>query len=87
MKLFCDLIEYGLGGPDGLTVNQYGYIFLALYGKAQEVLVISPTGKVLGTLPTGPLTSNCVFSGDGKTLYITANKKLLRVVVPDFSNF
>jgi len=43
------------------------------------VLVISPEGEHLGTIMTGRPTSNCAFSGDGKTLYITADDLLLRI--------
>ena len=43
------------------------------------VLVISPTGKHLGTLATGVPTANCGWGDDGSTLYITANNMLLRV--------
>ncbi len=86
MKLLTDLKRYKLGGPDGLTINTDGFIFLALYGKAEILLVISPNGNAIGYLATGPLTSNCVFAEDDKTLYITANKKLMRVVVPDMKN-
>lgn len=82
MELLTDLKKYDYGGPDGLAVNNDGFIFLALYGKRDVLLVINPDGSIVGYLPTGPLTSNCVFAADGNTLYITANKKLMRVKVP-----
>ena len=83
MELLTDLEEYNFKGPDGMAVNNDGFLFVALYGKGNVVLVINPEGNVMGYLPTGPLTSNCVFAADDKTLYITANKKLMRVVVPE----
>jgi sugar lactone lactonase YvrE len=83
MELLTDLKEYNFEGPDGMVVNNDGFVFVALYGKGNVVLVINPEGNVIGYLPTGPLTSNCVFAADDKTLYITANKKLMRVVVPE----
>ena len=43
------------------------------------MLVISPSGKHLGTLATGVSTANCGWGDDGSTLYITANNMLLRV--------
>jgi gluconolactonase len=81
VELFFDLEEVDLQGPDGMAVAQDGRIFLALYGS-ERLLVINPDGTPAGTLPTGPLTSNCVFAADGETLYITADKKLKRVIVP-----
>ena len=81
VELFFDLEDVELQGPDGMAVAQDGRIFLALYGS-ERLLVINPDGTPAGTLPTGPLTSNCVFAADGETLYITADRKLKRVIVP-----
>jgi sugar lactone lactonase YvrE len=64
-----------------MAIAKDGRIFLALY-RSDRVLVLGPDGEAMGTLYTGPLTSNCIFAGDGKTLYITADKKLKRVVIP-----
>jgi len=83
LVLVTDLNNFGLANPDGLAVSQDGHIFLALYGESEKLVVIAPDGSVIGYLATGPLTSNCVFAEDGRTLYITADKKLMRVVVPD----
>lgn len=82
LVLVTDLNKFGLANPDGLAVSRDGHIFLALYGDSEKLVVIAPDGNVIGYLATGPLTSNCVFAEDGKTLYITADKKLMRVVVP-----
>jgi len=81
VRLVVDLTTYELSDPDGLAVSEDGHIFQALYGS-ERVVVIAPDGNVIGYLPTGPLTSNCVFAEDGKTLYITADMKLMRVVIP-----
>jgi gluconolactonase len=44
------------------------------------VIVLSKTGKHLGTILTGQATANCAFGGEGRdTLYITADMHLLRV--------
>jgi gluconolactonase len=43
------------------------------------VLVYSAAGKHLGTLATGVPTANLTFGEDGSTLYITADKNLVRV--------
>jgi len=81
LRLLTDLEELGLQGPDGMAVAEDGRIFLALY-RSDCLLVLHPDGSPAGILQTGPQTSNCVFAADGKTLYITADRKLKRVVVP-----
>jgi len=81
MTQLVDLHQIGKNGPDGMAVAGDGRIFLALY-RTNQLLVLDHDGNALGYLPTGPLTSNCCFAADGKTLYITADQKLKRVVVP-----
>jgi gluconolactonase len=81
LRLLTDLDKLGLEGPDGMAVAEDGRIFLALYGS-DCLLVLMPDGSPVGILNTGPLTSNCVFAADGKTLYITADSQLKKVVVP-----
>jgi len=81
-ELFFNLEEVDLQGPDGMAVAEDGRIFLALYGS-DLLLVINPDGIPAGILPTGPLSSNCAFAADGETLYITADRKLKRVIVPE----
>lgn len=80
-ELLCDLEKLGLHGPDGMAIAPDGRIFLALYGS-DKLLVLAPDGSAVGTLSTGPLTSNCIFASDGRTLYITADQKLKKVIVP-----
>ena len=43
------------------------------------VFVFDNTGKHLGTIATGVPTANCGWGDDGSTLYITADKHLVRV--------
>lgn len=76
-RLLNDLAD--LGGPDGMTVGPLGRVYTTIYGKG--VLILSPEGERLGFLETGPQTTNCVFGADGKTLYVTADKSLKRVVL------
>lgn len=64
------------GSPDGLRIDRSGNLFAAGPGG---ILVISAAGKHLGTIMTGQPTSNCAFGDDGKSLYITANDRLLRI--------
>jgi gluconolactonase len=64
------------GLPDGLKVSQDGTIWATGPGG---VYIFSPDGKHLGTLATGVPTANCAFGDDGSTLYVTADKSLVRV--------
>ncbi|WP_111708679.1 SMP-30/gluconolactonase/LRE family protein [Lutibacter citreus] len=81
LKLFADIGKMGFQSPDGMAIAKDGKVFLALY-KSDLLLVLSSDGSAIGTISTGPLTSNCILAADGKTLYITADKKLKRVNVP-----
>lgn len=64
------------GMPDGLKVDDNGFIFATAPGG---VWVFDPTGKHLGTIVTREFASNVAFGADQKTLYITADMLLLRV--------
>ncbi len=64
------------GLPDGLKVDKAGNVFATGPGG---VFVFDSTGKHLGTLATGVPTANCGWGDDGTTLYITADKQLVRV--------
>jgi len=64
------------GLPDGLKVSRDGTVWATAPGG---ILVYSPAGKHLGTLATGVPTSNLAFGDDGSTLYITADKNLVRL--------
>jgi gluconolactonase len=61
---------------DGLKVDRDGNVWATGPGG---VLVLSPTGKLLGVINTGEPTGNCCWGDDGSTLYITANYFLVRV--------
>lgn len=79
-KLLYDatpLINQGLPGTlDGLKTDIQGNIWTSGPGG---VLILDPTGKLLGRIETGTPTSNCAWGDDGSTLYITANNMLCRV--------
>ena len=64
------------GLPDGMKVSQDGTVWATGPGG---LYIFSPDGKHLGTLATGVPTANCNFGEDGTTLYITADKSLVRV--------
>ncbi len=79
-RVFFDatgLVQKGKKGlPDGMKVDQKGNVFL---GGPGGILVLSPTGKHLGTIVTGQITANCAFGGDGSTLYMAANSYFMRI--------
>lgn len=64
------------GLPDGMAMSANGHLFLAGPGG---VLVIDPAGRCLGRIATGRATANCAFGEDGRTLFITAQDRLLAV--------
>ena len=64
------------GLPDGLKVDRDGNLFATGPGG---VLVLTADGRHLGTLRTGEATSNCAFGEDGSTLFVTADRYLLRI--------
>jgi gluconolactonase len=79
-KVFFDVTaaakEKKPGLPDGMKVSRDGTLWATAPGG---ILVYSPAGKHLGTLATGVPTANLTFGDDGGTLYITADKNLVRL--------
>ena len=69
-------MESNPGLPDGMAVAETGHVFLAGPGG---VLVIDPAGNCLGRIATGRATANCAFGEDGRTLFVTAQDRLLSV--------
>lgn len=68
----------GYGGPDGLEVDHLGNIF----GAGREaVFVIAADGTHLGTIPMGSITTNLGWGENGSTLFITTERRLLRLRV------
>jgi gluconolactonase len=69
------------GLPDGLKVDKNGNVFATGPGG---IWIISAEGKLLGKfkVPDSP-TSNCAFSEDEKTLYITNDGRILRLRLRD----
>lgn len=76
LKDVTKLVGTRKGMPDGLKIDDEGYIFATAPGG---VWVLDPEGKHLGTIVTKEFASNVAFSPDKKTLYITADMLLLRV--------
>ena len=65
------------GLPDGLKCDKDGNLFATAPGG---VLVIDPSGKLLGEIQTGEAVSNVAFGGkDGNELFLTSDTYLCRV--------
>lgn len=64
------------GTCDGMKVDREGNLWACGPGG---ILVLTPQAKLLGILNTGTLTANCAWGDDGRTLYITAYRFLLRI--------
>jgi gluconolactonase len=70
----------GPGGPDGMKVDRDGNLFLTGPGG---ILVVSPTGKHLGTIGIPVPPSNLAFDPREKYLYVTARNTLIRIRLQD----
>lgn len=64
------------GLPDGMKMHSSGYLFATGPGG---IWVVNPDGKVVARIYTGERTSNCAFSTDEKTLYLTADYYVLKM--------
>jgi len=63
-------------GPDGMKIDKKGNVFAP---GAGGVWIYNKKGKALGRIKTNVVTSNCAFSADYKTLFITAAHYVLKV--------
>jgi len=78
-KIFYDVTELTSsekGLPDGLKVNNAGYLFATGPGG---VLIFNSSGKHLGTIKTGRATSNVAFNSDQTVLFMTADSYVLKL--------
>lgn len=78
-KLFYDATvpEKKLKGlPDGLKIDKNGNVFATGPGG---VWIFNSAGKLLGKIRVPEATSNCAFSPDEKTLYVTNDMNILRI--------
>jgi gluconolactonase len=75
------LIQQGMKGlPDGFKIDRQGNVFATGPGG---VYILDKDGKLLGMLRLEEAPSNCCFSGDEKTLYITNDMFVLRFKMRD----
>jgi gluconolactonase len=66
------------GGPDGLKVDAQGNIFATGPGG---VFIFNSAGKLLGRLKVPEACSNVALTPDGKTIFITADMYVLKLVM------
>jgi gluconolactonase len=64
------------GLPDGLKIDKRGNVFATGPGG---LWIFNSEGKLLGKLKLTAATSNCAFSPDQKTLYVTNDMNVLRI--------
>ncbi|MEZ4911563.1 MAG: SMP-30/gluconolactonase/LRE family protein [Saprospiraceae bacterium] len=74
-KAVIDL-ERAKGYPDGLKVHSHGYVFAT---GPRGILIFNTLGIQLGTIVTKEVATNCAFSKDEKTLFVTQHKSVLRI--------
>ncbi len=78
-RIFYDATEAAKkepGMPDGLKIDKKGNVFATGPGG---VWIFNRTGKLLGKIKFDGLVSNCAFSADEKTLYMTADMYVLKI--------
>ena len=70
-------------GPDGMTIDLDGNLYLARQGSTPGIHIYSPEGVRLGLISTPEKPRNVTF-GHGETvnfLFITAGKSLYRIKI------
>jgi gluconolactonase len=77
-RIFAELKDSSKAGvPDGMKVDVRGNVYST---GAGGVWVFSPEGNLLGKIEVPETSANLAWGdGDGKTLYITANKSVYRI--------
>ncbi|MHA4846829.1 SMP-30/gluconolactonase/LRE family protein [Flavitalea antarctica] len=64
------------GGGDGLKIDKKGYVFATGPGG---VWVFNKNAKLLGRIRVSEAVSNCAFADDDKTLFVTADRYVLKI--------
>jgi gluconolactonase len=77
-RLFIDMNEdKAPGNPDGMKVDVRGNVYCM---GPEGIWILSPDGKHLGTILLPDIGTNMTFGGaDGKMLYITSRRSLMRI--------
>jgi gluconolactonase len=80
-KIFYSVAGYDTawqGLPDGLKIDKNGNVFATGPGG---LYIFNSEGKKLGMIKLDNATSNCALSNDEKTLYITNDMNILRIIL------
>ena len=80
-KVFFDATQYTKtekGLPDGLKVNDEGYIFASGPGG---IWIFNPEGTAIARIKTGQATSNCAFGKSQDILFMTADDYVMRATL------
>ncbi|MFK5972853.1 MAG: SMP-30/gluconolactonase/LRE family protein [Flavobacteriaceae bacterium] len=64
------------GLPDGMKMHSKGYLFATGPGG---VFIFNSKAKLMAKIHTGEKTSNCAFTKDEKTLFLTADDYVMKV--------
>lgn len=73
-KVFFDPDTPNRNDPDGISIDELGNLYFTGRGG---VWVVRPNGQAQGLIPLADFCSNATFGGpDGKTLYLTCDKKV-----------
>ena len=64
------------GLPDGMSIDKDGVIFATGPGG---IYSLSPQGVLLGKINLDRASSNCAFGGDGSTLFVTNQDRILKI--------
>jgi len=64
------------GSQDGMKIAADGTHFNSVPGG---MMVLTPDAEPLGLIETGAPIANCAFGEDGRTLFLTANDRILRL--------
>ena len=64
------------GGGDGFKIDSKGNVFATGPGG---IWIMNKTGKVIGKIKIDRTVSNCAFADNEKTLYVSADKTMLKI--------
>jgi len=70
-------IDEKMGTPDGMTIDQNGNLWVALYGGSKVIQIDGDSGEILDEIKVpAPHVTSCTFGGDDfKTLFITTARE------------
>lgn len=76
-RVFIDMADRpGPGSPDGMKIGADGTLFCTGPGGLH---ILTPDGEPQGLITTGAPIANCAFGEDGRTLFLAANDRILRM--------